>query len=315
MPPKRLDYTSYLCPFEKLFRETKLLPVTDMSFLNRTKVRLQDTALNALYSYNTRRIKSNVSAAELAIIKNLSADKSIVILKPDKGNGVVIMDRQSYSAKILDILSDTAKFTPVESTDCFATVTKLEDRLTRLLGKLKASGAITTDTYRDLVPSGSRPGILYGLPKIHKPNCPVRPIISAIGSFNHKVARFLVDLLSPLARGEYTIDNTFSFVQELQSLRFGSDVYMCSFDVVSLFTNVPLDEAISICTRAASSDDRIHTRINESYLTQLLNLCTKESVFLFEKKLYKQSDGVAMGSPLGPLLANIFMCFLREPMA
>ena len=124
-----------------------------------------------------------------------------------------------------------------------------------------------------------------------------------------KWARFLVDILSPLARNEYTIDNTFSFVQELSSLRFGRDVYMCSFDVVSLFTNIPLDETISFCTRAASSDVRIQTSINESYLTQLLNLCTKDSVFVFEEKLYKQNDGVAMGSPLGPLLANVFMCF------
>ena len=66
-----------------------------------------------------------------------------MILKPDKGNGVVVMDRQDYSTKILDILRDTGKFTPLESTDCYSTVTKLESKLIRLLGKLKASGVIT----------------------------------------------------------------------------------------------------------------------------------------------------------------------------
>ena len=83
-------------------------------------------------------------------------------------------------------------------------------------------------------------GVLYGLPKIHKQNCPIRPIVSAVGCFNHKVARFLVDVLSPLITNQYTIKDSFSFVDELRELSCGKDVFMCSFDVTSLFTNIPL---------------------------------------------------------------------------
>ena len=176
----------------------------------------------------------------------------------------------------------------------------------------KSSGAITNETYYNLSPSGSRPGVLYGLPKIHKANCPIRPIISAVGTFNHKVAQYLVGILKPLASNACTISDTFSFIQELRSIHADSNMVMCSFDVVSLFTNVPLDETIALCTNAMDDKEKITTSISKPYMLQLLNLCTKESAFLFQKKLHKQIDGVAMGSPLGPLLANIFMCSSEE---
>ena len=84
---------------------------------------------------------------------------------------------------------------------------------------------------------------------------------------------------------------------------------MCSFDVVSLFTNIPLDETLQMCVNAMNSGDYdIQSSINSDTMTKLLELCSKESVFMFEGKMYQQKDGVAMGSPLGPLLANIFLC-------
>ena len=53
---------------------------------------------------------------------------------------------------------------------------------------------------------------------------------------------------------------------------------------------------------------------DQGTLRQLIYLCTKESVFLFNGKLYTQCDGVAMGSPLGPLLANVFICNFERKM-
>ena len=74
-----------------------------------------------------------------------------------------------------------------------------------------------------------------------------------------------------------------------------------SLDVDSLFTNIPLDETIDICV------NQLFEGFKESELKQLLCLPTKESYFKFNSLLYKQIDGVAMGSPLGPSLANAFL--------
>ena len=85
---------------------------------------------------------------------------------------------------------------------------------------------------------------------------------------------------------------------------------MCSFDVCSQFTNVPLSETIEIClTKLYSLPDP--SALRRHVLKDLLEFATKKSHFIFDGVYYDQIDGVALGSPLGPILANIFMCSFR----
>ena len=82
---------------------------------------------------------------------------------------------------------------------------------------------------------------------------------------------------------------------------------MASLDVDSLFTNIPLDEAIDICIDSLYNDDENSLKIPIDVFCNLVTVATKEWLFMFNNKFYKQIDGVAMGSPLGPGLANVFM--------
>ena len=85
---------------------------------------------------------------------------------------------------------------------------------------------------------------------------------------------------------------------------------MASPDVESLLTNIPLDETIHICIDNWYNGNENLPNIPEHDFRKLLNIATKESFFSFISKYNKQLDdvGVAMGSPLGPALANFFMC-------
>ena len=87
---------------------------------------------------------------------------------------------------------------------------------------------------------------------------------------------------------------------------------MCSLDVCSLFTNVPLDETIQICLDKLYSLSDPPTFIPRAVLHKLLEFASKRSHFLFDGQYYDQIDGVAMLSPLEPVLANIFMCHFEE---
>ena len=78
--------------------------------------------------------------------------------------------------------------------------------------------------------------------------------------------------------------------------------------VSSLFTNVPLDETIKICTNELFDSEMTVSGLNKKEMFEMLSLTLKESIILFDNKYYRQIDGVAMGSPLGPTLANIFLC-------
>ena len=86
---------------------------------------------------------------------------------------------------------------------------------------------------------------------------------------------------------------------------------MVSFDVVSLFTNVPLKQTINIIIKIHDKNE-INTNILKQKMKELLYLCTKNAHFTLNSKTYVQVDGVAMGSPLGHVLANIFMVELEQ---
>ena len=86
---------------------------------------------------------------------------------------------------------------------------------------------------------------------------------------------------------------------------------MVSFDVTSLFTNIPLIETIDIVSNRIYSDNAAVTPdIPKNYFRKMLLLCT-QGIFLYKDVLYRQIDGVAMGSSLGPTLANMFLAHVE----
>ena len=88
---------------------------------------------------------------------------------------------------------------------------------------------------------------------------------------------------------------------------------MASFDVVSLFTNIPVNKTIGIVCNALFSDHQFFYCLDHSEFEKLLSLSVKYChKFIFYGHLYPHIDGVAMGSPLGPLFANIFMSFHEQ---
>ncbi|PFX34113.1 Glucose-6-phosphate translocase [Stylophora pistillata] len=164
--------------------------------------------------------------------------------------------------------------------------------------------------------AGSRLAHLYGLPKTHKENLSMRPILSATGTYNYALAKWLDDKLKPLSSNRYTISDTFSFADEIQNLVIDENDILVSYDVTSLFTNVPLQETIEIIAEKAFADNWFNTThdlsITKPELVQLLEVATMNQLFQFDGNLYEQTDGVAMGSPLGPLMANAFLCSIEE---
>ena len=90
---------------------------------------------------------------------------------------------------------------------------------------------------------------------------------------------------------------------------------MVSFDVTSLFTNIPLQATVEIIlNKIFYEDDYLFHGLNRSNFQKLLEIAVQDTHFLFNNDIYKQVDGVAMGSPLGPIMANAFMCSLEEQM-
>ena len=210
--PDKLDYCDFLTPFEKLARDLKNRPIAqDELNFDYVKTRLKSIALASYYGYDFGQFPLNISKAELTALKNLSKNRDLVILRPDKGNGVVILNKVYYIQKVETILSDTSKFKKLDC-DMLDLCAKRENKLIRFLrDKLLKDKAISESVHREILSTGSTPGVLYGLPKVHKENCPARPILSAIGTYNYKLAKFLVPILKPFTSNEYTVKDSFSF--------------------------------------------------------------------------------------------------------
>ena len=115
---------------------------------------------------------------------------------------------------------------------------------------------------------------------------------------------------------EYTITDAFDFADEIRNVSVNEDDILVSYDVTALFTNVPLDETVNILVKKAFADDWFNKtyglNLQKDQLVKLLEMATTNQLFQFDGLLYEQTDGVAMGSPLGPLMANVFVPPRRE---
>ena len=152
---------------------------------------------------------------------------------------------------------------------------------------------------------------MYGSAKVHKivtdylPS--FRPILSAIGTPTDKIAKFLVSMLEPLTTNEYTIKDSITFAEELKN--FDSKLVMASFDIESLFTNIPLQGTIDLCNENLFKDRTHVDNLLKDSFRELFARTMSESLILFDQEFFKQHDGVAVGSPLRPTLANVFLCY------
>ena len=131
-------------------------------------------------------------------------------------------------------------------------------------------------------------------------------------SFNILIFYILAKLLSPLSKSEYTVNSTNDFISRLKQKEIPVNMKLISFDVTSLFTNVPLDYTIDLILDRIYVRKELETSITKNELKELLILCTKNVHFTYRNEVYIQTDGVAMGSPLGPVLAGIFMVELER---
>ena len=315
--PRSVQKEEILGEFELYFDQIRPL-VKD----RRTRDGLKAKVAGLAHEYADTKHKRNVfplGKEHLDALHQLKSNKELVITKPDKGTGVVLLDKQDYVAKMMSILNDSTKFERIGGCAEHDNTGKRERALQAFLLRLKKDNQITQEVYNRIRPTGSIRPRLYGLPKVHKPHpVPLRPILSMAGSAQHEIARWLNEILKPVLEkySKRVVKDSFTFCEVIGKCQPGEGSFMCSFDIKSLFTNIPLEKTIGICLDALyRSDDITPPGVEEKVLRKLLIKCTQEVEFSFNGDMYRQVDGVAMGSPLGPVLANIFVgyCEFRIP--
>ena len=155
--------------------------------------------------------KPNLTKAQNLAIRELKKDRDCIVLTADKGVAMVIMDSQDYISKANNLLSqNTYRSIQQDPTNT------IKNKLINILKRVKSQTGLNSQTYKAMYPTGCVPPKFYGLPKIHKPDTPLRPIVSSCGSVTYGMAKELAKILKPLVgKSPHHINSTQDFVEQV----------------------------------------------------------------------------------------------------
>ena len=148
----------------------------------------------------------------------------------------------------------------------------------------------------------------HGLPKIHKPGIPLRPIVSLVNSPTYAISGHLARILSPVVGNtDYTVKNSCEFADFIGDKTLNACEELVSFDVVSLFTKIPVDLTVKVEEERLRKDASLGQRpsLPVEDIIHLLSFCLKTTQFACNRTYYKQVFGTAMSSPVSAVIANM----------
>ena len=167
-----------------------------------------------------------------------------------------------------------------------------------------------------MIPSSKKAGKFYCTFKIHKSHAqgsvpPERPIISCSGAFLENVGIFIEFYIKHKGTVHHSyLKDTPDFLRHIkvinENFSLPKHTMIVTMDVKALYTNIPQKEGVECVQEAFENNDNT-SDIPCNFLIQLLNILLKHNIFEFNKKLYRQKIGAAMGSRPIPSYANIFM--------
>ena len=249
-------------------------------------------------------------------LSRLIRNKTIAIIPGDKDPCVIVMDKADYIQKIQDMIDEGINK---------GVYKKTEDKTLHELKNFKAfiyRNFKKYEHYEKMCAPSNTPAQLYGTAKTHKfdnisnitvESLKFRPIIAQTGTCMYNAAQVISEYLKPLYVGnEYIIHNTQDFARLIQSqppLEHNEEY--ASYDVESLFTNVPVKETIEYILEEIYKNKRLPKICTRLILKRLLLKLTTESTFVFQSTYYKQTDGCTMGGPLSVTFSNIYLTKLE----
>ena len=225
----------------------------------------------------------------------------VLVTKADKGGKVVIINKSDYINKMNVLLGDVDTYKEIKRKNVLK---DWQTKYNRELATIFADNREMSRRFNSFLPTLP---YIYGLPKIHKPNNPLRPIVSTRGSVTYALSKYLSSLLSPLLGtiSNSHLINSDDFVDKTRKVNLVGKK-LVSFDVNSLFTNVPVEETL-LFLQNHLQDNPIDMPFSLETLVKLLRLCLDHCYFSFNGKYFIQQRGYPMGNCLSPVLCNLYM--------
>ena len=238
-------------------------------------------------------------------LQNLANNKNLIITSADKGGGIVIMNTNTYDEKMFELLNDTNTYLPTDAKTIQKAVTDFNRSYKRIIGKHK-------DTWLSIIEYHPRMPKIYGLPKTHKKDIPMRPIVSSVDSAPHRIAKAIAKILTPFLGtiSPSHLRNSGDLLNKIKHLNL-HNMTLSSLDIKSLYTNIPVRKCIDkLKSHFLNSNLNLPLPIDKIF--QICTLCTNLCYFEFKGQFYKQISGLPMGSPLSGVLACLYLEILES---
>ena len=236
--------------------------------------------------------------------ENFQKQNNLLAIPFDKGVGICVMKSEDYQSKLGDILKlPQFEKLPKGRKNARNPAILEEERIIKALDDMVEGGKINDSLYAKLKPKGSQPARLYGLAKVHKNTVPTRPVLSMPGSAYYAIGNQVGEWLSEVPECQINTSNK-QIVDTIKNIKLDSNRELVSFDVVSLYTNVPVTEAINRCADLLYNGNQAAPPVDKETFVELAKLASCDVIMSTHDGFYKQTDGLAMGSPPAPYLAN-----------
>ena len=191
----------------------------------------------------------NLTYKEKSIVRDLRNDSSIVVMKSDKGNRIVVLNCQDYDFKVHEYLAENL-YLMITRNEQNAIIRKTQARSANLWQEIKPK--LAKSEWFALYPIADCASRFYGLSKIHKHGIPIRPIVEYTNTPKYALAKKLASILGPLQ--EHSAKNAEDFVKLVEDLVLQEDESSNTFDFVSLFTKIPTTESPVIIKNRLNQD-------------------------------------------------------------
>ena len=240
------------------------------------------------------------------IVKEIKTKShNIIFTKADKGNTVVAIKRDEYISKTLQFL-DPKQFKIIKRDP-----TELYQKFVNSI-IINCKSLFNDRDLRLLSIMNPQAPKMYSLIKLHKTGLPIRPVVSFFSAPSYKVSKKLIDLIKNYTcfSSKFQIINSYDLVNKINYLRLPHNGKLLFFDVTNLFPSIPIKETITLVENLLS-DNNTHPIIKQEIM-DTLKVCLEQNYFEFNNDFYTSNEGLIMGNPLSPLLAEIFMNFLEN---
>ena len=251
-------------------------------------------------------LKTCIPKQDIQIAKDINNKSSdIIFTKADKGNTVVAINKVDYIQKTLEFLNLNNYLTlKRDPTDIFQKTIKTTIQNCKSLFSDMDSTRLTL-----MNPQSPK---LYSLIKLHKPGYPIRPVVSFFSAPSYKLSKKLIDIIKSNTNfsAKFEIKNSYDLVKKIENITLPNNAKLISFDVTNLFPSIPINETITLVDQLLSLN-RVNLIIKQDIINSL-TVCLNQNYFEFNNITYTSKNGLIMGNPLSPLLAEIFMDSLES---